>query len=289
MSLFTWIEIIDTSTLLLFLVVFLCGLWLLSPPGSPVNWPPGPKSWPLIGNADLFWNNDQMHLTFTELAKKYGEIVHLRIGPGGHMIVLTGQDVIREAIVNQGESFGNRPSFNTMVKYTSKGRGIIAGHGKNWKLLKRFPLRTLKDFGVGKSSLEEKIKEELDFFAAEIHSKGGEPFDPKLLIENAVSNIMCSMVFGERYDYDDEEFKHLLHGVTFTSGKIGMKLMPFNWLPGAVAMAFSPDYKAGPWLIGAAGQWMRTAAGHLIVPALSQLSLVFKTANPLQLVSCAEQ
>ena len=126
MSLFTWIEFIDTSTLLLFLVVFLCGLWLLSPPGSPVNWPPGPKSWPLIGNADLFWNNDQMHLTFTELAKKYGEIVHLRIGPGGHMIVLTGQDVIREAIVNQGETFGNRPSFNTMVKYTSKGRGKFA-------------------------------------------------------------------------------------------------------------------------------------------------------------------
>ena len=95
MSPFAWIEIVDTSTLLLFLVVFLCGLWLLSPPGSPVHWPPGPKSWPLIGTADVFWNNDQIHLTFTELAKKYGEIVHLRFGPRGNMVVLTGQEVIR--------------------------------------------------------------------------------------------------------------------------------------------------------------------------------------------------
>ncbi|KAK2183890.1 hypothetical protein NP493_293g04077 [Ridgeia piscesae] len=243
MSLFAWIEFIDTSTLLLFLVVFLCGLWLLSPPGSPVNWPPGPKSWPLIGNADLFWNNDQMHLTFTELAKKYGQIVHLRIGPRGHMILLTGQDVIREAFVNKGESYGNRPSFHPIVKYTSKGRGIVLGHGKNWKILKRFTLRTLKDFGVGKSSLEEKIKEELDFFAAEIHSKGGEPFDLKMLIENAVSNIMCSMVFGERYDYDDEEFTHLLHGVTFTLDNAGFKYAPMAWIPGAVAMACSPTMR----------------------------------------------
>ena len=84
-------------------------------------------------------------------------------------------------------------------KYANLSRtGIIAGHGKNWKLLKRFTLRTLKDFGVGKSSLEEKIKEELDFFVAEINSKGGEPFDPKMLVENAVSNMICSMVFGER-------------------------------------------------------------------------------------------
>ena len=126
MSLFAWIEFIDTSTLLVFLVVFLCGLWLLSPPGSPVNWPPGPKLWPLIGSADVLWNNDQINLTFAELAKKYCEIVHLRLGPRRHMIVLTGQDVIREAIVNKGESFGNRPTSNTIGKYTSNGRGKFA-------------------------------------------------------------------------------------------------------------------------------------------------------------------
>ena len=126
MSPFAWIEIIDTSTLLLFLVVFLCGLWLLSPPGSPVHWPPGPKSWPLIGTADVFWNNDQMHLTFTELAKKYGQIVHMRIGQGGHVILLTGQDEIREAFVNKGESFGNRVSFHPIIKYRSKGIGKFA-------------------------------------------------------------------------------------------------------------------------------------------------------------------
>ena len=112
MAAFTaWVEYIDTSTVLIFLVVFLCALWLLSSSDGPTNWPPGPKTWPLIGNADLFWNNDQLYLNFVELAKKYGEIFHLRFGQR-HMVVLLGQEVIREAFVEKGEYFSNRPTLS---------------------------------------------------------------------------------------------------------------------------------------------------------------------------------
>ena len=124
MAAFTaWVEYVDTSTVLIFLVVFLCALWLLSSSNGPTNWPPGPKAWPLIGNADLFWNNDQIYLSFVELAKKYGEICHMRLGPRGHLVVLTGQEVIREAFVEKGEYFSNRPTFIPLVKYTTNGKG----------------------------------------------------------------------------------------------------------------------------------------------------------------------
>ncbi|KAF7235654.1 Cytochrome P450 2J2 [Varanus komodoensis] len=39
----------------------------------------------------------------------------------------------------------------------------------------------------------------------------GQPFDPHLQIKNAVSNIICSITFGDRFDYSDSKFHKLLH------------------------------------------------------------------------------
>ncbi|CAH2329980.1 cytochrome P450 2J6-like, partial [Pelobates cultripes] len=35
--------------------------------------------------------------------------------------------------------------------------------------------------------------------------------DPHFVIDNAVSNIICSIVFGRRYDYDDSTFREVLN------------------------------------------------------------------------------
>uniref|UniRef100_A0A8C0JHB0 Cytochrome P450 n=1 Tax=Chelonoidis abingdonii TaxID=106734 RepID=A0A8C0JHB0_CHEAB len=39
----------------------------------------------------------------------------------------------------------------------------------------------------------------------------GCPFDPHFLINNAVSNVICSLIYGERFDYDNKKFQRLLH------------------------------------------------------------------------------
>lgn len=38
----------------------------------------------------------------------------------------------------------------------------------------------------------------------------GKPFDPKHTITNAVGNIICSVVFGHRYEYSDASFRKIL-------------------------------------------------------------------------------
>ena len=70
-------------------------------------------------------------------------------------------------------------------------------NGAHWKSLKRFTLKGLRNFGLGKSSLEEKIGEEVDVVLAEFDTKQGVPFYPKTQFGKAVSNIICSIVFGE--------------------------------------------------------------------------------------------
>lgn len=39
----------------------------------------------------------------------------------------------------------------------------------------------------------------------------GCPFDLRFLVNNAVCNVICTTIYGERFDYGDVTFKKLLH------------------------------------------------------------------------------
>ena len=72
-------------------------------------------------------------------------------------------------------------------------------------------LTALRNFGMGKRSLENKINEEGRCLASSFAELDGMPFDPQHIVQNAVANIICSISFGNRYDYDDPEFRELLN------------------------------------------------------------------------------
>ena len=84
-------------------------------------------------------------------------------------------------------------------------------NGDSWKEHRRFSLTVLRNFGVGKRSFEDQIAAESEYLMTEISSCEGKPLDPSHLFCNAVSNVICSVVFGKRFDYDDQEFKYLLY------------------------------------------------------------------------------
>uniref|UniRef100_A0A8C4TD67 Uncharacterized protein n=1 Tax=Erpetoichthys calabaricus TaxID=27687 RepID=A0A8C4TD67_ERPCA len=152
--------------------------------------------------------------------------IYLRLGRS-RIVVVNGYKMAKEALVNQADAILGRsedPVFKRINKLYGHGskpgkagvKCVVLSSGYRWKQNRRFMLTTLRNFGVGKSSLEFRITEEFnpDLTLHPFDSMPGRPFDPHFLMNNAVSNIICSIVFGRRFEYSDQRFQELLSSGT---------------------------------------------------------------------------
>ncbi|XP_068948984.1 cytochrome P450 2J2-like isoform X1 [Petaurus breviceps papuanus] len=174
---------------------------------SHLNYPPGPTGLPIVGNFfQMDLKNPQK--TTQKFTKKYGNIYCTHVGNLTFMMV-SGLPLIKEVLVNQGHVFIDRPKVPVHF-HVIKTFGLVMSNGQAWKQQRRFALMTLRNFGLGKKSLEARIQEEARYLIEAIREERGQPFDPHFQINNAVSNIICSITFGYRFDYHDAQFRELL-------------------------------------------------------------------------------
>uniref|UniRef100_A0A667Y5F8 Uncharacterized protein n=1 Tax=Myripristis murdjan TaxID=586833 RepID=A0A667Y5F8_9TELE len=199
---------LDVQSLLLFSVVFLVIADYVKN-RRPNSFPPGPWALPFVGNifsscpfvSDVFLSS--------QFAETYGDVYSLRMGQTW-MVVLNGFNTLKEALLTQGHCVADRPIL-PLQDDVAPNQGIITTNGHMWKHQRRFALFTLKYFGVGKKSLESAIVDESMHFCKEIADlKGKEPFNPHIITNNAVANIICTLVFGHRFEYGDEKFMKLM-------------------------------------------------------------------------------
>ena len=68
-----------------------------------------------------------------------------------------------------------------LIKFTDPAQiflsGVIFSNGHYWKELRRFMLRNLRDFGFGKSSMEELFHEEIAKLCQRLAKYEGQPTD----------------------------------------------------------------------------------------------------------------
>ncbi|KAM9283237.1 cytochrome P450 2J2 isoform 2-T2 [Morus bassanus] len=202
---FLW-DSISFQMLLIFLVVFLLVADYMKH-RKPKHFPPSPFSLPFVGHIHLF-NFSNPQIMVQKLIEKYGDIFSMQLGSTS-FVFINGLRMVKEVLVNQGENFMDRPEIPIDREVFSK-MGLVSSNGHLWKQQRRFTLTTLRNFGLGKRSLEERIQEECRCLADVFGDEQGKPFNPHFKINNAVSNIICSVTFGNRFDYHDEDFQKLL-------------------------------------------------------------------------------
>lgn len=198
-------EAAGTCALLALLLLLL--LLALALPGTrtPGRLPPGPTPLPLLGNL-LQLRPGALYSGLLRLSKRYGPVFTVHLGPWRRVVVLVGHDAVREALGSQAEEFSGRGILATLDG-TFDGHGVFFSNGERWRQLRKFTMHALRDLGMGKREGEELIQAEIQTLVEAFQGTRGQPFDPSLLLSQATSNIICSLLFGIRFPYEDEEFQ----------------------------------------------------------------------------------
>ena len=123
--------------------------------------------------------------------------------------------------------------------------GVVLSQGKIWVEQRRFALRTLKDFGFGKQSMEDLVQEEVELFKALIIKNGDEPFDFNSKFNLPILNALWRIAVGERFDYDSPKLLSILNRLTETFKRFGkpeaMIGIAFPWINRINPKAFGRD------------------------------------------------
>ncbi|XP_017294471.2 cytochrome P450 2J6 [Kryptolebias marmoratus] len=209
----------------------------------PKNFPPGPPTLPVLGNL-LNLNLENPLQDFERLRKSYGNVYSLFIGPKP-AVIINGLKVMKEAMVIKATDFAGRPQDLFINDITQRKGVILADYGENWKEHRRFALMTLRNFGLGKQSMEDRIHDEICYTVKTLEKNVGETFSPQVMFHNAGSNIICQILFGKRYEYDDDIIKVIVQCFT-ENARLGNglwamlydSLPPIRYLPLPFKKAF---------------------------------------------------
>nr|XP_009936501.1 PREDICTED: cytochrome P450 2K4-like [Opisthocomus hoazin] len=202
-----WVSLVPVGLLFILILLLILKRQHVWKSHARANFPPGPRPLPIIGNLHMM-DLKRPYLTMLELSKTYGPVFSIQMGLR-KMVVLSGYDTVKEALVNQADAFAGRPKIQ-IFEETGKGKGVIFSDGENWKVMRRFTLTTLRDFGMGKKAIEDRVVEEYGCLADTIESQKGKPLEMTLMMNAAVANVIVSILLGKRYDYEDPTFKKLL-------------------------------------------------------------------------------
>ncbi|XP_025252704.1 cytochrome P450 2C21-like isoform X2 [Theropithecus gelada] len=169
--------------------------------------PPGPTPLPIFGNI-LQLNTKNISKSIRMLSKDYGPVLTVYFGMKP-TVVLHGYEAIKEALIDQGEVFSGRGSFPVAEKIT-QGFGVVFSNGERWKQIRRFSLMVLRNMGMGKKTIEDRIQEEALCLVEALKKTNASPCDPTFLLGCVPCNVISSIIFQNRFDYRDQKFLTLM-------------------------------------------------------------------------------
>ena len=132
------------------------------------------------------------------------------------------------------------------MRCVSKNNELLNSVGREWQEQRRFSLKSLKDLGFGKSTMESLIHLEVNALNESLGKTIGQPIDLKNKFNISVINALWTLISGTRYELDHPDLLDIVKKVdrlTNSSqssvanlfpwlGKIAPKLTGFDTISG---------------------------------------------------------
>lgn len=186
------------------LVAFALSVFFLSKYyfGKKVSGIPKPKGFPFVGN---FFQIDPIkpHHTFLSLANEYGDIYELKLFRTT-VVVVSGAKYIKEILSEKSTAFSGRPQCFRMLAMFEGKETVTFGQGKQWSIIKKSVLKSMKLYNNGLLELESVTNAVGEDFINELERLGNQPYDLRSHILRCIINIMTSLMFAKKLSWDDE-------------------------------------------------------------------------------------
>lgn len=201
---------------------------------TATNLPPFPgRPVPILGHLLLL--GAEAREKMLQIRKKSGSIFSMYFG-SKLVIVLSGYDVLKEALIKNADNFLQRPITGLSGVLKVKD-GIIGSSGSIWKENRSTVFQIFKNFGLGKDMMSQKISQEVAFYLAHLQDLRGLSANVQDLTTCATANVTCEVVLGRRFCYDDPEAIYLLRSfgefMTLIGGGSLHTWFPFvKYIPG---------------------------------------------------------
>lgn len=198
---------------------------------------PGPRALPIIGN--VLEVGKRPYLSLTAMRIRYGNVFQIQLGMRP-VIVLSGAETVRQALVKQGDEFSSRPDLYTF-RFINEGKSLTFSTDQAgvWRARRKLAYSALRSFSTLKGTtpkyscmLEEHICKEGGELIKQLQSvmKADGSFDPYRHIVVSVANVICGMCFGRRYDHNDDELVSLVT-LSHEFGEVASNGNPADFIP----------------------------------------------------------
>uniref|UniRef100_A0A7M5WQK8 Cytochrome P450 n=1 Tax=Clytia hemisphaerica TaxID=252671 RepID=A0A7M5WQK8_9CNID len=222
-----WITYLLLAVVVYNLIVYLNHVYHLK------DYPPGPFPLPLIGNLHCI-DFKRPHKTYQKLTKVYGDVFSISFGMERIVMVNTIEQA-KEALVTKSAEFAGRPSnHHAFAMITRNYQDLVfADYGSHWLMLRKLAIRSLKMYANLDGKLEVKVAQEVEQMNGRLMEKINEPVNLNVEIRLFMTNIISTIVLGERYENIENptfqkilELNNYLHYAVYHGDPISISKSP---------------------------------------------------------------
>ena len=200
--------------------------------------PPGPPAVPLLGSLPFLdlrrgltdWSTDPI-VTRHSLAT-------VTLGPE-NIFVINDLKLARELFEKDEFSARHAPEWMKLLRsINGKLRGIVATKDDDWSKQRMFGLKTLRDLGFGRRTIEELVDREIDEITSKLASHTGQDFLLGSDFSIPVINVLWQLVASYRFDEKMSQDRDIVNDIE----RILESFMFLSTIPISISKVFRKKY-----------------------------------------------